>query len=228
MIYEVTLTQHYFDQLVVNRWNYLSTGTPVGVTGAFALMTAMGFILSPTDFPLGAIADTIQNMQSADVVWGGVLAKAIREAPTDFYDYGYPGGVVGAVTSGQGMSPINAWGFRTNRTRTDINRGTKRIVGITEGMADSGGVLVPVANEITAELAEKMSETLSYTDGGNSLTFAPIVVQKERYTVVPSGNFAYRYYSTIALQLEHIAQGVVWQGYDTVRSQTSRQYGHGA
>lgn len=227
MIYEVTLTQRYFDQLVINRWNYLSTGAAGASPGAFALCSAMGLLLAPSDFPADTIGAKIHNMQSESVTFVSVLAKAIREAPTDFYDYAYPGGVVGGVTSAQGMSPVAAWGFRTSRTRTDIARGTKRLVGIAENMSDAGGKLNGTAVSIAADLAAAMSADLSYTTGGASLTFSPIVVQKEMYTEPPAKK-AYRYYATLAAQLDHIAEGIVWSEYDTVRSQTSRQYGHGA
>lgn len=227
MIYEVVLTQEYFGQQVINRFNYLSTGTPVGVTGAFALISAMGLIPVSGDFPADTFGGALQDIQSDQAVFVSTLAKAIREAPTDFFDEGYPTGVTGDGTTTQATSPINAFGFRTNRVRTDIARGTKRFVGVKEGDVDAGGFIADATEPFLADIAEKMTDVLSYTDGGNSLTFAPIVVSRDK-TVDEDGKVSYPYYATIAEQLEHIATGIVWQPYDTVRSQVSRQYNHGA
>jgi len=228
LIYEVTLTQRYFNQLAINRWNYLSTGTPTGVTGSFALLSALGFIDDDGVFPADTLGLSLNGFQPVEVIWEGVIAKAIREAPLDFYDYGYPAGTNGGNAGSDAASPALAYGFRTNRTRTDIRRATKRFVGVLEGGMNDGGVLDSATITAVEELADLMSETLSYTAGGNSLTFAPIVVQKEKYVVSGSGKDAYRYYDTISEQMDHIMQGIVWTPYDTVRTQTSRQYGHGA
>jgi hypothetical protein len=43
-LYEVVLEQRYYNQQVVNRWNYVGSGTPASVTGSFALLSALGFI----------------------------------------------------------------------------------------------------------------------------------------------------------------------------------------
>jgi hypothetical protein len=75
-------------------------------------------------------------------------------------------------------------------------------------------------------LASVMGDTLTYDDEGNTLTYTPCVVQKEKYTT-PSGKDAYRYYATESAQAPHLAVGVAWEVYDTERSQVSRQYGHG-
>jgi len=227
MIYEIVLTQSYFGQRAINRWNYLSSGVAVGITGSAALLTALGFLDTAGTLPADKLGVSIQNIQAGNVLFENVLAKAIREAPTDFYDYAYPTGLHGLNTAGEGMSPINAFGFKTNRVRTDIARGTKRFVGVPENSSEEGGDLTSAAAALAAIISTRMSETVTYSDGGSSLSFAPIVVQKEEYETPVSHKRAYKYYDTIAEQLEHIAEGVVWNAYDQVRSQVSRQYGHG-
>lgn len=226
MIYEITLETRYFDQQCINRWNYLSTGTPTGVKGSEALVAAMGFIPSGGFFTSGTIADQLQGISNADVTFVSVLSKAIREAPLDFYDNAFPSGVVGTAGGTGSMSPVIAYGFRTNRTRQDVSRATKRFVGANESQVGAGGVIDSGLLTALDNLASLMSATLSYTDGGNSLTFAPVVCSKYMYTAPPAKK-AYRYYPTIATQLEHTAQGISWNAYRTVRSQVSRQYGHG-
>lgn len=227
MIYEVTLTQLYYGQQCVNRWNYVSSGDPGSTIGAFALFNAMGFVDTDGDFPADTIARTLQINQTPDVTFQAVLVKAIKEAPTDFYDYAFASGVSGQQSVGQSMSPVNAFGFYTNRVRTDVSRGTKRFVGISEAVVDAGGVIASGTLSGYDLLAELMSDTLSYSGSGASLTFVPAVCGKEEYTA-PSGKRAYRYYSTIAAQLAHTAQGIAWFPYRTLRTQRSRQYGHGA
>lgn len=226
MIYEVVLQQRYYDQLIVNRWNYQSFGTAVGATGSFALITALGAIATAGEFPASTMFEAIRALQSNQVTFVSVLCKAIREAPTDFYDNAYPTGVVGNVDGQVGLSPTMAYGFRTNRTRTDIRRGSKRIVGATEEAVIGGGVILEAALAGLETLADEMSAELSYTGGGSSLTFEPIIVQKRKFT--EDGKVKYAYYNTIAEQLEHVMDGIVWTPFDTIRTQTSRQYGHGA
>lgn len=227
MIYEVTVAGTYFEQEIVNRWNYLSSGSAVGVTGAAALAIALGFVPTAGDFVADTLAAAWQASVATTYLFNSVLVKAIREAPTDFYDMAFPAGVTGADGGTNPMSPTMAYGFSTNRTRTDIARGTKRLAGVTEPNVSSGGVILEAFEPNLQEICDQMNATLSYTEGGSSLTFAPIVVKKEMYTEPPAKK-AYRYYETIAEQMEFIAQGITWSFYPTVRTQTSRQYGHGA
>jgi len=227
VIYEVTLAATYFDQQIINRWNYLSSGAAVGITGAAALAAALGFVVSGADFVTGSLARAMQLLQSTSLLYNSVLVKAIREAPTDFYDFSMPTGIGGANGGSNAMSPTSAYGFYTNRVRTDIARGTKRFAGVTEVDAGAGGAFVEGTIAAMTDLAELMSTSLPYTDGGSSLNFAPIVVQKLMYTTPPAKK-AYRYYDTISEQLDHIAEGIVWTPYPQVRTQVSRQYGHGA
>lgn len=227
MLYEAVLRTSYFNQQCINRWNYNSSGTPAAVSGSFALASAMGFIYDGV--PPAPVADTIMaqivGIVSTSVILEGFEVRAIYDV-ADFYSSPFPAGAAGGA-SGTAMSPTAAYGFRTNRVVQNIRRGTKRFVGVSESFVDGGGVITSAMQEALGELATLMSATLTYDDEGNTVTFVPVVVSKQEYEP-SSGRTAYRYYPTLTEQLNHIAAGVLWEAYDTQRTQTSRQYGKGS
>lgn len=226
-LYEVTLQSRYYDQLVINRWNYQGSGAGVGINGAAALANAMGFVPTSGAFPVGTLAGNLQAVLASTYTFVSVLVRNLYDDPTDFYDQTFPSGVVGLTTGSDSSSPVLAYGFRTNRTRSDIDRGTKRFAGVVDAAVTDGGEIDASVLAALGSVAASMSATLSYTTGGSSFSFAPIVVQKFMYTEPPAKK-AYRYYETETEQLEHIMTNVTWTAYDRIRSQTSRQYGHGA
>jgi hypothetical protein len=227
MLYELSLFGSVNGQQAINRWNYLSSGSSTLTQGSFALLKALDFILVAGVPPAGGLLDMLQNALSPALTWTSVICRApLDYAPSDFYEAVYSPAIAGQAT-GTPLSPNDAFGLRTNIVRTDIRRGTKRLAGVTEDQFDSGGEVSAGAEAGLATICAKMSETLVWTDAGGSYTFIPCVVSKEKYTT-PEGNQAYRYYDTLAEQLDHIAQGVVWQFHSTKRTQNSRQYGHGA
>lgn len=228
MIYELTLFTNYVGQVCLNRWNYLMAGTPAVVTGSFGLISAVGGVpptLTPNQFPEGTMFERIREFLSTGVAFTACVAKAVYDVE-DFYELPYVPAIQGNTT-GEAMAPFVALGFRSNRTRTDIRRGTKRFVGMPESQVGDEGKLTSGAATHVADIAALMSDALTYNDEGNDLTFTPIVVSKQPYTPEGSSQTAYRYYPTLSEQMEHIAQSVLWQPYAEVRSQTSRQYGRG-
>lgn len=231
-LYEVILQQTYFGQEIINRWNYISQGTPAAVTGSFALTSALGAIFDitavPPAYPPDHLMRLIAGAQANDVVFDFVSVRNLYSV-TDFYETPFLNPLTGTGAS-ESLSPINAFGFRTNRVRTDIRRGTKRLVGVTADTVQDGGVLTPTTlTAILNPIAAKMSEVLEYNDEGNALTFTPAIFGRERYLPNPElpDRPAYRYYPTEVEQLEHVATGILWDVYPQVRSQTSRQYGKG-
>lgn len=226
MLYEVVLRSTYYGQQCVNRWNYASAGTPATVLGSFGLLYAMGFIPdgTPPTFPSLKIFSGIRAISVGNVIFNNASARAIYDV-ADFYETPFPSGTQGGV-SGEGMSPTQALGFRSTRVRTDISRATKRFVGVTEANTEPGGVINSAILSAMDQLADFMGDALTYDDEGNTITFTPCVVSKEEYTT-PRGNRAYRYYPTLSAQMAHVAQGIAWEPYTQVRTQTSRQYGRG-
>lgn len=228
MLYEITLFQNYFNQNCVNRWNYLSTGTPAAVMGSFALLVAFGFLNpeAPPTYVDGTPFETIRQMQNGSVTYLEADIRAVYDN-ADFYTLPFITNNVGIGSAGEPLAPFVSAGFRTNRVLQNIARGTKRFVGVSETMVGPGGVWESSWLANWTQVAEAMSDTLTYDDEGNTITFTPCVVQKEKYTT-SSGKDAYRYYDTLAHQTPHIASGVDWQLYPNVRSQVSRQYGRGS
>lgn len=231
---EVTLEQTYANQEIINRWNYLASGTPASVSFSFALTSALGAIFDdvavPPGYPPTELMALIASAQHSGVSFQTVTVKDVYSS-TDFYSTPFVNALVGART-GDGQSPANAFGFRTNRVRSDIRRATKRLVGVAEGDVGTMGVIVPafVVSHLNP-IAEKMTEALEFDDESNILTFQPCVVKKERYDTEtgladPDGN-AYRYFENPATQLGLLAVSVSWEPYEQVRTQVSRQYGRG-
>lgn len=223
MLYEVTVMQSYFGKSPINRFNYVLSGVPAAVLGSFALTTAMGFLIDGARpaFENATLAGQWKAAVAAALTFRGVICKAVYDV-ADFYEATFVPPVAGGQ-AGEAMSPTAALGFRSNRVRTDIDRGYKRFAGLSEGSVDAGGFLSAAFAGGMVNLAGELGETLTYDDEGNTLTFVPCVVSKVEYAT-PSGKRAYKYYPTLATQMDHVAQGVDWQVYQTQRTQRSRQY----
>jgi len=227
-VMELLVTQRANQQLVINRWHYVSTGTPAAVTLSFALLSASGFLEatgSPPRFPVDTLARSIQGMQTASTQFVSAYARDLYST-TDFYESPFATTTVGE-SGGEAYATFVAMGYRTNRVRTDVRRGMKRIVGIPENAFGDLGILAPAFAATANLVATRMSDTLSYDDEGNTISFSPAVLGLTEYTT-PAGNPAYRRYPTVTEQLAHTATGVLWTVYNEARSQTSRQRGRGA
>lgn len=233
-LYELTLAYTFANQQCINRWNYVETGAPAAVSRSFGLVSAFGGIYDevhvppeyPPDSPLGKIAALL----STGVTFQQVTALAVYD-PTDFYQTPFSPAYNGGQ-SGQPMAPFIAYGFRSTQVRRDVARGTKRFAGVVEEAVGADGLVntSPTWDALLA-IATAMTDVLTYDDEGNTLSYTPAICGKMEYDPNPPplmGNHrAYKYWPTEAEQLEHTAQGIIWQPYDYVRSQTSRQYGHG-
>lgn len=226
MLYEVTLRQTYFAQQVINRFHYNSAGTPASVQGSFALTYAMGFVPdgTPPVWDEDALFWAIRDITSNQLVFNEVEVAAMYD-PVDFYLRPFGSGVAGLVST-EAASPVLAYGFQSNRVRTDVRRGSKRFAGVLEAYVGAGGQIIPELSGQMNTLAALLSAPLTYDDEGNTLTFSPVVLRFEEYET-PRGNRAYKPYATLSAQLAHMAEGITYSPQATVRSQTSRQYGRG-
>jgi len=230
---EITLKMEMNGQICINRWNYIQTGTPSAVTPSFGLTSAFGGIPTAGAFPAGSVTDAIHDIVAGIVQFDNVVCLNPYD-DTDFYANPFVPVVVGGG-GGVALSPTSAFGFLSSQTRRDIRHGTKRFVGVQESDQFAGGGIEEGTLSLMVTLADKMSDVLSYDDDGNTLTYTPCIVKKEKYTVPGSdpARFAYRYLDTgdpaadKVAQLALTATSITWQPYDHTRTQTSRQYGRG-
>lgn len=224
---EAAFRGEYFGQETINRWNFVSSGTPAAVTLSFALANAMGMVRNSVVpyYPAPGYLLSMLAMQANTFICRELVVKDVY-SNTDFYTTPYINGEVG-LAAAEGLSPITAFGWRTNRVRSDIARGTKRLAGVPVDANATGGVVDAAYVTLMGTLGTVWGNTLTYDDEGNTITFTPCIVSKEKYTT-PSGKFAYRYYPSYATQSAHLAQGIAWEAYPTLRGQGSRQYGKGA
>lgn len=226
-LYEVVLRATYKGQECINRWNYVAPTEVPASLGAFTLLGALGFFQEgdPLAYPTDKMFYNIFHMVVSACAFTDVYAKNIYD-PTDFYEAAINPVVNGSQGSGAALSPINAFGFRTSRVRTDIARGTKRFAGVAGELTQNEGDINATGIGLLNSLAAVMEADVSEDSAGVSYTFKPTIVSKLKYTT-PSGHSAYKYYATLAAQSAHWAQNFVWQPYTNVRSQTSRQVGRG-
>jgi len=227
-LYEVTLVGQYNGQEHVNRFNYVATGSSLPTGTAFALVSSMGLIGVAGAFTSG-IGNNIVALVRAELEFNQTLCRAVYD-PTDFVDVPHVPTVPGTVDAVKANPATVAYGFRTNRVRADISRGTRRFAGVESDFFTDINILTAPCLTIMNGLADAMSAVLTTSVAGVSVTFTPCVVKKHKYTT-PRGNAAYRYNTTAeggeTAQMANLAVGVVWSPYATLRTQNSRQTGKG-
>lgn len=226
-IMELKVKQVFFGQEVLNVFNYLFTGTPAAVTPSFGLVAAFGGIDEAGVYPTGTILDGMRAIQVDALEYVSIEARDVYSV-TDFYATPFLPGTAG-VSTATPQAPFLAYGLKSNRTRTDIRAGRKSICGVPDESVGEGGVIIGGAVAGLATLASRMGQVITYTDEGNTLSYAPIIVSKEEYTPdeTKPERKAYKYYPSEAIQLTHIMESITWTGKPDVRSQVSRQYGRG-
>ena len=210
-------------QQCVNTFHYLSTGTPAAVTRSFALTAAMGMISGLTP-DVGHLRRAWLDVSSTHMTLTESQIKAVYDV-TDFYTLPLAPVFVGTI-GGVPLPSFNAYALQTNRVRSDIRRGNRRFAGVSETHTNSFGELTVAGQALLDLLAVDMSNILTYDDEGNTLSFNPVVVSKEKYEPSP-GKVAYRYYATEIEQAAELAVGVLWTAKSYVTTQVSRKRGRG-
>jgi len=225
-LYEFVMQATYAGQEIVNRWNYLGTGDDGLSNPSFGLATALGAAEAGTGFTTDSMLYHISGLQIDTLVYHQCLVRSVY-VPTDFIDIPYPTPKPGLVTGVDGESPFVAIGFRSNRVRTDIGRGFKRFAGIPETEVTSLGIVSSALDELLASISTDLGASVSYTADSITWNYVPVIVGKEVVPATETTPKKYRYYATETLQAAHLASGIAWEPYTTVRSQVSRQYGKG-
>lgn len=224
-LYEAVLKGVYYGQQTVNRFNYFVDETDAPFATANNLANALGLPLDAGAFVVDSVLEGIQALVSTNFIFSSLFVREVWSA-TDFTERFLD--ATGTVT-GESLSPINAYGFRSDIKNLEVHRGMKRFAGVAESHSSVGGNLVGGAITLAEDLAARMSANIVDPNADTAAFFKPCVVGKERY-VVPGSDpvrYAYRYWPSIAETLPTLAVGVTWENYDTVRSQVSRQYGRG-
>lgn len=222
--YELVLYLTYFGQRCVNVFNFTMSGTPASVSGAFGLAYAFGAIPDGILWDSSSLFGYIRAITVGDAVFNQVRVKNPYDV-TDFYSVPFAAGVNG-LFAGEAMSPVLAYGVHSNQVRLDIRAGSKRFVGVAENAVDSGGVIDGSFLPSVEDVGEAMSAPLTYDDEGNTLTYN-VVVAKKFNDLEADPPIKNAYWPTKAEQLANIASGCLWTAMPNVRSQVSRQYGHG-
>lgn len=231
---EVTLQQRFAQQRLVNRFNYLASGTPASVSFSFALTSALGAIESAGAYPDTGLMCLIAAIQSTQLVFDQIIVRDVYST-TDFYALPFVAQLSGAIAGSDTLSPTSAIGFRSNRTRSDIRSGQKRFSGIPESATTAGGAIEStwLAGQV-GDLAEALGTVVSYLDEAQTLTFSPVIVGKQCYDPTDDTECdelttrkAYRYYPTFAEQADHLMESIVWDAHPQIRTQVTRQYGRG-
>lgn len=222
-LYEVTVRGSLYGQSVINVFSYSVTTGVIVTPSASELLNLMGFVPvgDPAELPAGTLFAAWRALVSVDVNFLSVEARELYSL-TDFFEVAYSPAEVGGQAN-SAFSPFVAFGVFSNRVRTDIRRGFKRFAGVTEAQVDAGGDLEAGAVTALALVASKMSLVLS----GATADYSPSVISREKVIDPVTGKVTYQLYADPVEQFEHTARGVTYAGYDTVRSQTSRQYGRG-
>lgn len=226
-LYEVVLEQEYAGQQVINKWNFESSEIPTGVSGAFKAVVACGFAPDTGIEAFGedTLAGKLQALQASFVTFVQVIARNIFD-PVDYYTYAFPSGTTGANGSSQPMSPATSYSFATNRSRGDVARGQKRIVGVVEGNVNDLGLISSTALAVLQDFGDTMADIALAPTGGSAITYTPYVFGTFMYTEPPAKK-AYRYYPDEVAQKAHNMRITQWTPKPQVRTQVSRQYGHG-
>lgn len=222
-LFEVVLNTQYLEQQFINRWNYIDDDSDDDNNSAFYLARALGLYVSgdPEIFPVGTMGAAIQGLLNEQCIFVQAFVKNVYN-PLDFYDYVFVDGIVGG-NAGVGVSPVMAIGFTSTRTRLDIRRGQKRFSGIDGDFFANGGALSASAVTAANTLATRMSEDVTFDSDPVMETFYPVIVSKQKL-VDSEGKVTYQYYPTLAQQMEHVAEGIIWSPKLDVRTQGSRQY----
>lgn len=226
-VMSIKVDRRYNGQQCISEYNYVASGVPASVSMSFALASAFGVVETAGVYPSGKPFATLRGIQNTEVHYVEAIAKDLYSV-TDFYSVPFISNTNGTVdAAGSAMSSFVSATMRTNRIRSDIRRGFKRYEGMVEANIEPFGVLASGYLAAVDAHAVALSNTLTYTDEGNTLTFVPCIISLKKDTSDPD-HTEYVKWPTEAEQLAHLASGVVWSSQNTITTQNSRKVGRGS
>lgn len=229
-IFTATLQSRYFGQLIINRFQFISSSDVDAVDGCQALANALGAVdtsgvVTGNPLPPGTLMGALETLQN------DVVEYIAMEVITPYDAFGlferiFPAGTTGnSVGSGENLAPFIALSIRSDRTRRDVRRGFKRFCGLTEGEITATGPTAPALNRL-ADVATSISGTVTGDAGPLNVAFQSAVVPLKR--VPDSDPPQYELFETEGAAVSASAFPVVYQAEDKVTTQNSRKVGRGA
>lgn len=224
MLFEVILRQRYDGKNVINRWHYSGAGTPAAVQMSYALTYAFGGIVTPITnaFRADTVMLALYGVQHSTLQYLELQVQAMYDV-ADFFVVPFPPTQAGSL-GGTPMSSFAAYALQSNRLRTDIHRGNKRLAGVSETYVGTNGVIESAMATALEGVAERMSAILEYDDEGNTLSFTPVVLGFEKHDPDEDHeDYWYSKWPTNAAQLSHAAVGVTWSSKAFMTTQNTRK-----
>lgn len=226
-IMSLKLDRRYNGQQCISEYHYIASGVPAAVTFSFALASIWGCISAAGVYAADTPFGTLRAFQTTDVSYVEAIVKDLYSA-TDFFTTPFLSNTFGQAANASGGLPnFQAVSMRTNRIRADIRRGFKRYEGLAEAHVSSFGVIEGATMVSIDAHAAKISDTLTYVDEGNNLTFIPCVISLKPNPDPELGG-PYIKWPTEAEQLAHLASGVVYTAASQTTTQNSRKAGRGS
>ena len=231
--FEVTLLGALGSEQIINRMNFTETGVSVGTNAALPLLVALGKELDEESLPSsGSFLDRFLAAQQSNYSLREIIVRNLFSV-VDFITQPLAGaGWQGKIVMGPGLGALTfaAAKLRTNRTRTDVRRGTLALTPGPEDAQEGANVWTIAHLAKLQEVCDALNQPPNATISGDTFTFLPSVFGKEKY-VVPNSSparYAYRYYKDIDEFPLHAAVDVTWSPVPQITSQVTRKIGRGA
>lgn len=172
------------------------------------------------------IADIVPVIQDATAALSAIVRVRVRDIYDDLEFVDYVGSSAGDLI-GEMLPPYVAVRLRSPQLAIGAKRWQKFYGGITEGQ-QAGGQLNSGADTLWQAVATALSDPI-VDPGVGAKTFRLVMLRKERYLPVGNvaPNYAYRYYETLAEQLDHMFDITDIAAMNELTTTNSRKSGRG-
>jgi hypothetical protein len=229
-IFTATLQGRYFGQLIINRFQFISSSDVDPRDGCQALANALGAVdtngvVNGNPLPSGTLMGALETMQSS------AFEYIAMEVITPYFPFGlferiFPAGTTGASTAtGDNLPPFVAVSIRSDRVRRDVRRGFKRLPGVKEDEITATGLGAGVLLDLAA-VASSISGTITGDAGPLNVAFQSAVVPLKR--VPDSDPPQYELFENEGAAVSASAFPLTYEAEDKVTTQNSRKIGRGA